>query len=135
MMPKPTSQQSPEALYRKRLTIWGAMLFSIVMYGVVMRVARPAAPSDNPILVEALLLAAAVLVAASFGVKSYCFKRARETGKPAWTRAGEVSALVLCDSAALLGVVVWFLTALPGSYWFLILGAAGQILHYPRREE
>ena len=134
-MPKTASQQSPEALYRARVTMWAAMLFSIVMYGVVARAVRPEAPADNPTLVQVLLLLAVALVASSFGVKSQFFKRAREARNPAFIRAGELVALVLCEAAALLGVVVWFLTASPRCYWFLILGAAGQLLHYPRSGE
>lgn len=134
-MPQPTSRQSPEALYRMRLTIWVAMLFSIAMYGVVVRIVHPDATADNPTLVEVLLLAAVALVAASFAVKNYFFKRARETGNPALVRAGELIAFTLCEAAALFGLVVWFVAASPRYYWFLVLGAGGQLLHYPRRED
>lgn len=134
-MPLPSPQQSPEALYRQRLIIWVAMLFSIAMYGVVAQMVHPEAATVTPALVEALLLAAVALVAASFAVKSYFFKRASESSNPAFVRAGELIAFTLCEAAALLGLVAWFVAASPRYYWFLILGAAGQLLHYPRRED
>jgi hypothetical protein len=134
-MPRPAPRQSPDALYRARLVTWVAMLFSIAMYFVVVQIVHPDAATDNPMLVQVLLLAAVALVAASFGVKSYFSKRALDTKSPAFVRAGELIAFTLCEAAALFGLVVWFVAASPRYYWFLILGAAGQLLHYPRRED
>ena len=49
-------------------------------------------------------------------------------------RAGELVAITMCEAAALFGVVAWFVTATSHYYWFLILGAAGMLLHFPQRE-
>lgn len=119
---------SPEAEYRLRVIVWLAMSFSIATYYVIVRMVPPTSPGDNPTLVNALLVVSAGLTAASFVVKRYFFKRAL-------VRIGELVAFALCDGAALLGLLVWFLTASPQYSWFLIMGAAGQLLHFPRSVE
>ena len=134
-MPLPTDQLSPDAQYRMRVVIWAAMLGSIPMYGVIMKMVRPDAASPNPALESALLVAAAAVVATSFGVKSFFFQRARALNNPAMVRVGELIAFSLCEMAALFGLVLWFLAAAPRSFWFLVLAAVGQLLHFPRRAE
>src|SRR5450432_3572145 len=134
-MPQPSSQQTPDAVYRIRLLSWAAMLSAIVMYFVLIRSVHPTKATPNPTLVPALLLLGVALVAASFPVKAYFFKRAHEAGNPKLGQTGELVALAICEMAALFGVLVWFLSGAPQYWWFLILGAAGQLLHWPQRQE
>jgi hypothetical protein len=42
---------------------------------------------------------------------------------------------VLCDAAALLGVVLHFLTGSPRGQLIIAIGVAGLLLHYPKRED
>lgn len=109
---------------RARFVVWLAMLYSIVMYFVVMRLLAPPGPADNPALVAALTGIAALLVVVSFLVK----------GRFAVRNAGHLLALALCEAAALMGVVSWFLTASPRSYYPLAIGFAGTLMHWPSRE-
>jgi len=132
MPPRPIT---PEQQYRFQLILWFAMVFSIVMYLVVIRLVPPQAAADNPTLVSALLVVAFSVVAASFLVKFRFFARAAETGNAQFRRAGFLIALVLCEVAALLGVIVWFLTGSSRTSWFLLLGFAGDLLHFPARGE
>ena len=114
------SGPTPDVEYRGRLILWLAMTFAIVMYFVVIQRVTPASPQENPTLVYAMLAASVALVAASFVVKA--------------KRVPDILALALCEAAALLGVVAWFTTGWSRSYVFLIVGLAGILLHYPRRE-
>ena len=124
----------PEAEYRQQMVFWMAMLISIGMYFVVVRVTPVKGVADNPTLVNILLIVSLGLVAVSFLVKSHFLARARELGKPQFQRAGQILALVFCEAAALFGIVAWFLTGSPRYYWFMLIGAAGMILHYPQRD-
>ena len=109
--------QTGDADYRRRLALWLAMVFSIMMYFVVIQRVTPASPQENPTLVYAMLGASIALVVTSFVAK----------------RVADILALALCEAAALLGVVAWFVTAWSRSYVFLIVGLAGMLLHYPKR--
>lgn len=119
--------------YRNQVVTWLAILAAIPMYYVVMHNVRPVAPVDNPVLVNALLGAALVLVGASFVLKSVVPARAPGEQGPRLQRVGFILALILCETAALSGVVIWFLTASPRSTWFLGIGAAGILMHFPGR--
>jgi hypothetical protein len=125
---------NPELQYRQSVILWMAMLVSIGMYFVVVRLVPPQQATDNPALVNTLLVAALGLVAASFAVKSHFLQRGRDLGKPAFFRMALIVALVLCEAGALLGVVAWFLTGSSRSYWMLLIGFIGMLLHYPPRE-
>jgi len=108
------------------------MLFSIGMYYVVVKLVQPTGAKDNPMLVRILLVMAVGLVGASFAIK-----RRIAAGVATPDNAARIQqlrlivALVLCEAAALFGVVVWFVTGWQYYYVFLLLGAAGQVLHYP----
>ncbi|HEV2687940.1 MAG TPA: hypothetical protein VGV35_05275 [Bryobacteraceae bacterium] len=128
-------RQSPESKRRLALTLWIVLLISLGMYFAVIRMIRPEEPADNPALVRILLVIAAGLAAASFAVKNWFQSRARSENKPALHRAGYLSALVFCEAAAFCGVVVWFVTASPQYYWFLLIGIVAMLLHYPSRTE
>jgi hypothetical protein len=110
------------------------MLGAILMYFVVMRLLPPPDPTDSPRLVTTLIAAAFVLVAVSFLVKSRLFSQAREAGKPGLQRTGQVLALVLCEAGALLGIAAWFITGSSSSYYPVVLGFVGVLLHHPSRE-
>jgi F0F1-type ATP synthase membrane subunit c/vacuolar-type H+-ATPase subunit K len=105
------------------------------MYFVVVRMVHPEQATDNPALVRILLVLAAGFTLASFAIRNRFETRAREQNMPALRRAGLLIGLVLCEAAALFGVVVWFTCASPLYYWFLLMGLAGILLHYPRQQE
>ena len=113
------------AEYRTQVLMWLGMTVSAAMYYVLVRMVRPAAPQDNPALVNILLVMGAVLVIASFIVKSARVPR----------RLALLIGLAVCEAGALCGVVVWFLTASTRCYLLLGLGFAGMLLHFPRRSE
>jgi uncharacterized membrane protein len=116
---------TPQPAERRVLIIlWLAMAASIAMYFVVIQMVPPTSAHEDPALVNALLVAAAGMVGASFLVKSRIRAAQGE-------RTALLIALALCEAAALCGLVVWFVTAWPYYYVFLLLGLAGQVLHFP----
>ena len=120
--------------YRARLIVWSVMALSIMMYFVVIRVVTPANPTENPTLVTALLIVAFALVVASFVAKRRLLSRTDNVDVAVRRRQADIVALVLCEAAALYGLPVWFITGWSRSYVFLVLGLAGILLHYPKRE-
>ena len=50
-------------------------------------------------------------------------------------QTGFILAMVLCEVAALMGLAALFVTLSNYAYLLFALGALGQALHFPRREE
>jgi len=128
--PGPTTETD----YRRRLALWMAMVFSIMMYYVVIQRVTPVNPQENARLVAAMLAASIALVVTSFVVKPRLQGRTDQPNAAARTRAADIIALALCEAAALFGVVVWFMTAWSRTYIFFGVGLAGILLHYPKRQ-
>ena len=114
--------------------LWLVMAVSVALYFVVVNVVELPPREPNTQLVTTLLVVAFGLVAASFPVKSRLLAQAREGNAPGREQVAHVLALVLCEAAALLGVVVRFVTGSAHYYIFLVAGLAAILLHYPRRE-
>ena len=128
------SQQVDESGRRQIVIIWAAMLLSVGMYFVVMQVMRPQASVSGPMIVNVLTLCSLPPLVASFALKSRLLAKASETKRPEIWRSAHILAFALCESAALMGVLAWFLSGAKQSYLLLLLGAGGMLLHYPRRE-
>jgi len=131
MMP----QQPREAEYRFQLTVWLAMVISIGMYFVAIRLIQPTEALDDPTLINMLLIMALCFVVASVLLKNYFIGRAAATGLKVYRRLSFIVPLVFCESAALFGVVAWFTTGYTKAYWFFVLGLAGDLLHFPVRSD
>ena len=134
------SDAGADARLRVMLILWGSFLMTIVMFFVVALLARPergaeADAGDIPPLLYALAALGLSLVIASFAVKGAFYRRATEQGQPAQLQTGFILALALCESAALFGLVGLFVTGNDYAYALIALGALGEALHFPRREQ
>ena len=111
------------------LILWAASATSVVLFFVVTRFAPPPeGVRDNPVLLAALLAAAAGLTAASFLIRN----RIGADAPPQRRLTAMTIALAMCEAAAIFGLVVHF-TAGSELYWvFLLIGLAGILLHFPR---
>ena len=127
--------QRSKAQYRQRRIAWFLLVISLGMYFVVMRLAPPAMPRESPGLVTGLMLAAIGVVALSFWVKSRLSRGPEREQAPPRTEIAYLIPLVMCEAAALFGVVVWFVTASIQAYYFVLLGLVGLLFHYPKRPE
>ena len=96
------------------------MLGSEVMYYAVMRAVKPASPLNDVTIALVLAVSSLVLVGTAFLMK-----------RRMAPQSGFILALALCNGAAVLGLVSWFITGSPLSGYPLIFGFAGILLHFP----
>ena len=144
MMNRPSNRPGREAGLDARLRVlrilWAAFLTTIVLYALVPFFAlsgRDAAAEDthNPTLLMAFAALAFVLVAVSFVLKGRFYAQAAEQKSPDKFQTGFIVAEALCESAALFGLVAVFTTPNNYAYALMALGALGQLLHFPRRDQ
>ena len=100
------------------------MLLAIPMYYAVMRMAPPEAPSADPTLPNILLPLSVVTAGLSIPIRKLA---ARSNPK-----GGFIVGLALCEAAALYGMALWSTTGSPRSYYCLVAGGRGMLLHFPR---
>lgn len=111
---------------KRALTIlWAAMLVSCLLFLFILRL-LPAGEADAPIF-PVLAAIAIVNVAASFPVR----RRVQARSDEAATMQGLVIALVLCESAAILGIVAHVTSGHPYSQYLVVAALVGEVLHYP----
>lgn len=129
--------QDPESLDARRwqFLLWLCMVVGAVMYFVVMKLVPPNAFAPNPTLDTTLLALTAGLVAVSFPLESRISGPQEEMRDLPRERPAQIVGLMLCESAALLGVVLHFITGSPRDQSIVAIGIAGLLLHYPKREE
>ena len=144
MMNGQTNQSGEERGFEARLRtmriLWGSYLASIFAYVLItVLILRPDAAAeegaDNPTMLAALAAVGLTSVAVSFLIKGRFYAQATEQGNPAKFQTGFVIAALLCDIAGLLGFVAFFVTRNRDAYLLFAIGAAGLLLHFPRREQ
>ena len=128
-------QISIEQRMRTVRTLWLALLLSIVMYYVFTLFAgRPQNLQRNDTLSLALLIAAVSTVLVSFLVKRKLVNRAIDQRQVQHVQQGYLVGWVICEMAALLGLLDFFLTSHPHFYVLFIVAVIGDLFHFPRRE-
>ena len=134
---------NPERAYRTLVIIWAALLFSQMMFLVVIFFAKPEIlrfDSAKPLLGENMLIVIALAILAlgnfglSFVMKNRSYQQAVTEQNIAYVQTGLVIACALCEAISLLGMVLAF--ALSYQYFFawFALGILGILLHFPRRD-
>lgn len=131
-----------EKQLRTMRILWGVFLWNVVLFVLLVYVVGPTteAPGDAasagfPPLLAILFALALASVALSFVLKPRFFRKAVAEQKPAHVQTGVVLALTLCEVSALLGVLAMFLIGNRYAYLLFVFAAAGQLLHFPRRED
>lgn len=137
---QPGANAALEARLRVMRILWGAFLMSIVVYVLVTVFAAPWKDAgeegrDDPTLLSAFAVIGFLLVAASFVLKRHFYGHATGQGSPDKFQIGFIVAEAFCEFAVLLGMVGLFVTANKYAYALFVLGALGQLLHFPRRDE
>ena len=145
MMNKPSNQSGQGAGLDMRLRtmriLWVVFLITIGLYALVTVFARPAREmledvrQERPPLLLALGALGFSLVVLSFVVKRIYYRKAAEQQSPPQFQTGFIIAEILCESCVLSGLLGVFLTWNDYAYALFILGALGQLLHFPRRDE
>lgn len=129
------SQINIEARMRTVRTLWLALLLSIVMYYVLTIFAgRPENLERNDTMSLALLIVGVSTVLVSFLIKNKLVNQAIEQRQTLHVQQGYLVAWVMCEVAALLGLLDFFLTSHPHFYVLFIVAVLGDLLHFPRRE-
>lgn len=136
MNTQPTgTQMNIEQRMRTVRTLWFALLLSVVMYYVFTFFAgRPENLQRNDTMSLALLIAGVAAVLVSFVIKRKLVNQAIEQRQVQHVQQGYLVAWVICEMAALLGLLDFFLTSHPHFYVLFIVAVLGDLLHFPRRE-
>ena len=145
MMNRPSNQTGQDAGLDMRLRtmriLWVVFLITIGLYALVTVFARPSQEillerrQENPPVLIALGALGLSLVVLSFVVKGIYYRKAAEQQSPPQFQTGFIIAEVLCESCVLFGLVGIFLTWNDYAYALFILGALGQLLHFPSRDQ
>ena len=125
--------------YQTMLTLWFALLMSVVMYFVFVQVAAPPiATAENPpnsIVIVGITALGAVLVLVSFVVKRKLLERSIEKQDVGMVQKAMIVALALCEVSATLGLLERFVFGNREYYLLFILAAVGDLFHFPRRSQ
>ena len=139
---QPTAGAGLDARLRVMRILWVVFLVTIGLYALVTVFARPSHEvvlerrgEDYSTLLTAFGVLGLFLVALSFLFKGRYYRKAAEQQAPDQAQTGFIIAEVLCESAALFGLVALFITWNDYAYSLLVIGALGQLLHFPRRDE
>jgi F0F1-type ATP synthase membrane subunit c/vacuolar-type H+-ATPase subunit K len=149
-MSSPDPHVDPETRLRTMRILWAVFLTTIGLYAFVAYMARPSDESSAgaaeslgtgtaagglSVLIIVLFALGLSAVVASFLVKQAYAQRAVREQSPAVLQTGFIVAVVLCETAALFGMVGLFVDGNPLAYLLFVIAAAGIVLHFPRRED
>jgi magnesium-transporting ATPase (P-type) len=128
-------QTNIELRIRTLRTLWIAMLMSIGVYFVfTLFKGRPENVEPNNTLFLVLVVIAMATTLISIPIKNRMLSQAAEHQHVQAVQPGYIVAWALCEIAAILGVIDFFATGDRYYYVLFIIGALGQLLHFPRRE-
>jgi hypothetical protein len=131
----PIDAKTLETHRRVQIILWLCMAGAGVMYLVLIKLIPTNDPAPNPSLDTALLVIAVGFAAISFPLENRLRSPREEPRNLARERAGLIVGLVLCEAAALFGVIVHFVTGSPRDQLIVAAGIVGLLLHYPKRED
>jgi F0F1-type ATP synthase membrane subunit c/vacuolar-type H+-ATPase subunit K len=139
--PEPGNRVTPDAQLRVMRILWAAFLVTIGLFFLVTHFSRPDEETvaelraGDPTILYVMVGLALSTVVASFILKANFYKRAVEGQQPEMLQTGFIIALALCESAVLFGLVAIFITRNDYAYGLFALGALGEALHFPTREQ
>jgi len=125
--------------YQTMLTLWFALLMSIVIYFVFIQFSAPAqadpANPPNSILIVGITGLGTLFVIISFVVKRKLLERSVEKQDAFLVQKAMILACALCEVAALLGLLERFLLGNREYYLLFVVAIAGDLFHFPRRSQ
>ena len=128
------SDVNVDVRYQTIFIIWMAILMTVVLYLVLIWM-TPVPPNPEQASLATVLSALSVVpVAISFFVKTRILARAAETQNLPQVQQGYVTGFAMCEVAVLLGVLIHFVTGSPYRFIAIAIGAAGLLLHFPRKQ-
>ena len=138
-------------IYRTSILVWAAMLFSQLMFLVVVLLARPkifnfgtrtsgdGSNQDlllalNPVMIILGVLGLAT-VAVSFVLKSRMLKLAIDNKQIGLVPTAQILAYALCEATTLFGLFIALAFNSPLFFAWFAVGVTGILLHFPRRND
>lgn len=118
-----------------------AFLANIGLFALLGYITGPSAASEGDAganfsnLLIAFFALGVVSVAASFAVRPAFQARAEREQNLNLVQQGLIIALVMCEAAALLGLIGLFIDGNRYAYLLFVVAALGDIMHFPRREQ
>ena len=137
MQPSPPElQQKIELRIRTIRTLWFALLVSVLMYFVLtLFIGQPKNATPNNLLSVVLAGAGVFTTLLSLVIKCKFLARSVEQQRVDMVQQGYLIAWVLCETAALLGLLDFFVTG-NRLYWVsFVVAAIGQLVNFPRRQD
>lgn len=132
-----------EEQYKTMTILWFALLFSQIMFLVVLFFVKPeiyrldfSKPllGENAPVVLALAFLSVSTVAASFVLRKKFLAQAVSEQKTELVQTALIVGCALCEAASLFGLVAAFAFSYQYFFLFFALGIGGTILHFPKRE-
>ncbi len=111
--------------------LWAGMASSLIAFYVITQVVPPGR-TDGSILNIALPVLAIVDLGLSFVIPRLLVQVREQP--VAGTRGALLLALAICESVALMGLILHITTGWPYAWTLFVLGGIGMLLHFPRRE-
>ena len=128
-------QENIELRMRTLRMLWFALLVSVLLYYILtIFVGRNENVAPNNTISLVLIIAAFSSTLASFLIKNKLLTQAVERQQVPMVQQAYVVAWAINEVAAMLGLLDFFVTGNRYYYVLFLLAAAGQLLHYPRRE-
>ena len=134
MTPADPNQTHAEALHRTLMVIWAILLMSVIGFLLFTVLVPSNATGNNMVVSIVLIVLACSNVALSFTFKRTLLKKSIETKDIQFVLRAYIAALALCESAALFGVIIHFVTGSASYYVAFGLGVIGMLLHFPQKK-
>lgn len=140
------SESKIDMRLRTMRILWGSFLMNVGLFVALVNFVNPrtdlgraglpgeSAPTQLPTLLILFFVLSGVAVALSFVLKRLFFRKAVSEQRLDHVQTGTILALVLCEVAALFGLLSLFLNGNRYAYLLFIVGAGGMLLHFPQRE-
>lgn len=108
------------------MSVVGFLLFTVLV--------ASNATADNMVISIVLIVLGCSNVSLSFTFKRALLKKSIENRDLQFVSQAYIAALALCESAALFGVLIHFVTGSASFYVAFAVGLIGTLLHFPRKK-
>jgi hypothetical protein len=138
----PRTKSPIRVQYRSLVVIWLGLLFSQLLFFVLVWFAKPEIVSfdtsvpflgDKPLIIAAFAGSALAFFGLSLILSRQHVRRAIRDQDAACIQAGLTIGCALCEIPSILGVILALIFEYPYFYLWIALGAFGMLLHFPRK--
>lgn len=130
----PQNQINIEGLHRTLLIIWVCILMSVSAFFLMTVFIPSKAEGDNMIIVYVLIALGFTNVVLSFVLKQSFLAKSVTKQDLKLAQQAYIFALALCESAALFGLMIHFITGSTYYYVPFAFGVIGMLLHVPKKQ-